>query len=91
MVDCSGTKISPFAPDADVRLVHPPARTTDRLRPRNAFSNAGSSLIAQRVGHVLAHASQDYIEPIVQAFEHAGHRWILRRHRAFSRSWRSAS
>jgi hypothetical protein len=45
---------------------------------------------AQRVGHVPAHASQDHIERIVQAFEHSGHRRIQRLHRAFSRSRRSA-
>lgn len=45
---------------------------------------------AQRIGHKLAHASQNHIERIMQAFEHSGRHWIQCLHRAFSRSCRSA-
>jgi hypothetical protein len=41
---------------------------------------------AQRVGHVPAHARQDHIKWVMQAFKHAGHGRIQRLHQAFSRS-----
>jgi len=31
---------------------------------------------AQRIGHIPAHARQDHIERVMQAFEHACYTWI---------------
>jgi hypothetical protein len=41
---------------------------------------------AQRIGHLPAHASQNHIERVMQAFEHSGRRRVRRLHRAFTRS-----
>ncbi|KVN49674.1 hypothetical protein [Burkholderia ubonensis] len=35
---------------------------------------------AERIGHVPTHARQDYIERVMQAFEHSGHGRIQRLH-----------
>jgi hypothetical protein len=41
---------------------------------------------AKRIGRVPAHASQNHIERVMQAFEHSGHRGINVFIRAFTRS-----